>query len=202
MLAVISSLLESPLETVYWYMRSICCAEPAVMGRENLKTYLRSGYCQRQTKNWDPESFINLLQGHLFDAQVTSPGLFDYTGVTGSDRLYIALILIGLDYIKPLNLSIWFPQVSPELSRPHEQLIALLAMGFGVTSSALPAIPVHLDLWEMVSELHGYTPLSRFVTDLQRKSHSCSLDKLLVVMAEEDPEEEDEELILFKGFQK
>lgn len=172
------------------------------MGRENLKTYLRSGYCQRQAKHWDPESFINLLQSHLFDAQVMSPGLFDYTGVTPTDKLYIALILIGLDHIKPLNLSIWFPQVSHELDSAQEQLIALLAMGFGVTSSFLPAIPVHRDLKELVNELHGYSPLSRFVTDLQRNIHAFALDKLLLDAGEEDPEEDDEELILFKGFQK
>lgn len=200
MLAVVSSLMERPLETVYWYLRSVCCAEPAAMGRDNLKTYLRSGYCQKQMKNWDSASLVSLLQSHLFDSAVTPPGLFDYTGVSPADRLLIALILLGLDYIKPLNLSLWFPQVSVELGSAHEQLIALLANGFGVIASPLPPTPVHPDLPGLIDELHGYAPLSRLVTDLQRNLPLKTLDKLLGSQREADSEDED--LILFKGFQK
>jgi len=204
MLAVVESQRERPLATVYWYVRSLCCAEASASGKENLRTYLRSGYCQKQATQWDMDPLVRLILYHLYSGQ-EAPGLLSYAGLDGESRLHIALILIALDFLQPpLALAPWFPQADSSSSDACDQMILLLAHGFGVVSTVLPAVPVDVEgLRGFIVSLKGFSPLDALLLDLQRSLDSgrMTLDTLLSTVSDTQMEsEQEEEVILFKGF--
>lgn len=152
------------------------------MGRDNLLTFLKSAQLQKQ-KTLDPLAQLILHSLFKMGPAPMRPTKFD--SLQEPSKLWIALILIGLNWMQPFDIVSWYPH-SPAGHTSQWLLIAYLGQRLGILQ--LPAkICLDSEADALRDGLEGYLPLA----DADHPTQKATLPP---------SSEMDEEIVLFTGF--
>lgn len=187
MLALLDSQQGKPLDALYRYLRSFTCPHPAPLGRDNLKTFLRQVLAQ--DKELKLAGLFKNVQSYLLEAQLCDEELMEVEEEQDPKVLLkVLLILLALEKADLFRND----QITNETA---EGRLILLILGW--RKGQIPSEISGLD--DLLNDLVGFTPLQDLLRQLNHQLPSSFCQQPTQDQEENGEEEDEDEVVLFKG---